>query len=239
MNPQHLGVFILFITLGTFPGAARGLPMVDAMVQARDSQESYLQWSQKQAEKIGKSTRVNGQAGGSWDMRVIHTESSYNFKLRATWFTPEVIRATARYFQLRQGLTDAATKALVAEAESVGDTAILVEIDPREGSGVIPLDWEAYLRPKINEKSDFIGVAGLKLPGLRSVKVLESVVPRDYSYERFWVVFRLVDDRAQPLFSSSAKECELVIRIHAKEGRVAWTIPDSIRQLEEALAAKR
>lgn len=239
MNPRKFGVFILYITLGTFPEAVRKPPMVGALVQSSDSQESYLQWSQNQAEKIAKSTRVNGQVGSSWDMRVIHTERSYNFKLRATWFTPEVIRATARYFQLRQGLTDADTKAMVAQAESAGDAVILVEIDPREGSGVIPLDWEAYLRPKVNEKSDFVGVAGLKLPELRNVKVLESIVPRDYSYERFWVVFKLTNARAQPLFPSSAKECEVVVRIHEKEGRVAWTIPDSIRQLAEALAAKR
>jgi len=209
-------------------GALLALPA--AQEPAAESRETYLQWSLKQAEEIAKSTRINGRVGGFWDTRVVHTESSYNFKLRATWFTPEVIRATARYLQLRQGLADAAARALVEEAEAAGDTVILVEIDPREGSGVIPLEWEAYLRPKAEKNPDFMGMAGLKTDKLRNVKGLAGIMPRDYSYERFWVVFRLADDSAQSIFPDAARECELVVRIHSKEGRVGWTIPDSIRQ---------
>jgi hypothetical protein len=206
------------------------MPLLHAQAPAGEAQEAYLQWSLKQAEEIAKSTRVNGRVGGFWDTRVIRTESSYNFKLRATWFTPEVIRATARYFQLRQGLTDAATKDLVEAAEAAGDTVVLVEIDPREGSGVIPLEWEAYLRPKAERTSEVMGMAGLKLDKLRNIKVLASIVPRDYSYDRFWIVFRLADDRAQPIFPSDAQDGELVVRIHDKEGKVTWPIPESIRQ---------
>jgi len=219
--------------------AAALSPLPSAQEPEGGSQETYLQWFLKQAEEIAKSTRVNGRVGGFWDTRVIRTEASYNFKLRATWFTPEVIRATARYFQLRQGLTDAAARALVEEAEAAGDTVILVEIDPREGSGVIPLEWEAYLRPKAEKNPDFMGMAGLKIDKLRNVKVLAGIMPRDYSYERFWIVFRLADDRAQSIFPDTARECELAVRIHDKEGRVSWTIPESIRQRAAAAAAKR
>jgi hypothetical protein len=219
--------------------AAVLVPLLHAQAPPGESQESYLQWSLKQAEEIAKSTRINGRVGGFWDTRVIRTESSYNFKLRATWFTPEVIRATARYFQLRQGLTDAATRALVEEAEAAGDTVVLVEIDPREGSGVIPLEWEAYLRPRAEKNSGFMGVAGLKIDKLRDIKVLASLMPRDYSYDRFWIVFRLADDHVQSIFPGTARECELVVRIHDKEGRVTWTIPESIRQRAAAPAAKR
>jgi hypothetical protein len=219
--------------------AASFLVGLHAQAPTGESQESYLQWSLKQAEEIAKSTRVNGRVGGFWDTRVIRTESSYNFKLRATWFTPEVIRATARYFQLRQGLTDTATRALVEEAEAAGDTVVLVEIDPREGSGVIPLEWESYLRPKAERDSDFMGMAGLKIDKLRNVKVLASILPRDYSYDRFWIVFRLADERAQSIFPGTARECELAVSIHDKAGRVTWTIPESIRQRAAASAAKR
>lgn len=224
--------------VATWLGAALLLPLPPARIPAGDVQESYLQWPLKRAEEIGKSARISGRVGGFWDTRVIHTESSYNFKLRATWFTPEVIRATARYFQLRQGLTEAAAQAMVEQAESAGDTVVLVEIDPREGSGIIPLEWEAYLRPKA-EKSEAMGATGLKIAELRNLKVFESVTPRDYSYDRFWIVFRLTGENTQPLFPSSAKECELIVRIHDKEGKVTWTIPESIRKRADDLAAKR
>ena len=76
--------------------------------------------------------------GGRWNTRILSREHSYNYKLCATWLTPEVIRATARLAQVRNWLSVEETLALVAEAEAAGDTVILVEIDPREGSGVIP-----------------------------------------------------------------------------------------------------
>ena len=82
-------------------------------------------------------------------------------------------------------------------------------------------------------------MADLKIDKLRDVKVLAGIIPRDYSYDRFWIVFRLADDRAQSIFPGTARECELVVRIHDKEGKVTWTIPESIRQRAAAPAAKR
>jgi hypothetical protein len=82
---------------------------------------AYLARSQDQINSIAKKMRVNGQVGGSFDFRIKSTEKSYNYKLRATWFTPDMIRASARYWQLRERLTDEQTRALVSEAESVGD----------------------------------------------------------------------------------------------------------------------
>ena len=43
--------------------------------------------------------------GGWLDTRILSTEHSYNYKLRATWLTPEVIRATARLAQVRNWLS--------------------------------------------------------------------------------------------------------------------------------------
>ncbi len=82
-----------------------------------NARDDYLSWTAARANDIGKQWRVNGRAGGALDLRVIHTEHAYNYKLRATLMTPEVIRATARLEQLRMRLTDAQTRELVAEAE--------------------------------------------------------------------------------------------------------------------------
>src|SRR6185503_20885755 len=80
--------------------------------------EAYLSWTDEQALRIGKSMRATGKAGSSFDFRVTHTDHAVNYKLRATWLTPEVIRAAARHEQLLNRLTDDQTRALVKEAEA-------------------------------------------------------------------------------------------------------------------------
>lgn len=107
--------------------------------------EAYLTWTSKQAESIGTDAYKRGRVGGIWDTRGLKTERAHNYKLAATWLSPDVIRATARLIQLRSRLPEAETRALVAEAESIVGTVIIVEIDPREGSGVIPNDWGSVL----------------------------------------------------------------------------------------------
>jgi hypothetical protein len=92
--------------------------------------------------------RKDGRVGGYFDLRVKSTNKSYNFKLRATWLTPEVIRAGARLIQLKESPSDEEARRLVGAVEADADTIVLVELDPREGSGVIPLDWSAQLQPK-------------------------------------------------------------------------------------------
>jgi hypothetical protein len=193
--------------------------------QTTASDTAYLSWSQDQINSIAKRMRVNGQVGGSFDFRIKSTEKSYNYKLRATWFTPEMIRASARYRQLRERLTDEQTRALVVEAESVGDTVVMVEIDPREGSGVIPSNWLAVLRAKDSERE----VKGTVTPVLRQVKALSGTTQRDYAYDLFWVIFPLVDDRGERLFGG-ATTAELLVEISNKQGKVAWPIPDAIRE---------
>jgi hypothetical protein len=116
----------------------------------------YLKWSPQQAQTIGRSMRKSGYRK-SWTFRGLHTERASNYKLRATWLTPEVIRASARLEQIRSRLSDDATKALIAEAEAAGDTVVMVEIDPDEGSGVIPLDWQAFLQPKRPQRRKYPG----------------------------------------------------------------------------------
>jgi hypothetical protein len=192
------------------------------------AQQDPLLLDAKAARELALSTRVNGQVGGSFDFRVTGTDRSYNYKLRATWLTSDVIGATARLLQLNQHLSDEQTQALVAEAERAGDTVILVEIHPREGSGIIPNDWSAFLRPR--GAADNQTVTGTNTPKLRDLRALAGAAPRDYAYDVFWVVFPLRTSNEIPLFRPEDREAELVVQIYNKAGRVHWPIPESIRQ---------
>jgi len=199
-----------------------------AAVGAQTSGE-YLSWSKPQAERILRSMRTNGQVGGSFDLRITHTEHSYNYKLRATWFTPDVTRAAARLVQLAERLTDEQTQALVDEVDRIQGTVVMVEVDPREGPGVIPLDWLAILQPR-DTKATGVGVKGESRLELRNMRALASAFRRDYDYEVFWMVFPTTRADGTALFSASDSEAELLVRIHDKEGRVRWPIPESMRR---------
>ncbi len=192
---------------------------------AQPGPDAYLTWTAKQAETVGEQAYKKGRVGGIFDTRLLKTDRSYNYKLAATWLTPDVIRATARLAELRDRLTDAETRALVTEAEAAGDTVVMVEIDPREGSGVIPSDWQAFLQPK--GRPD-VAVRGTIAPKLREVKALAGVLRRNYDYDRFWVVFPLKASDGRALFGPADREAELVVRIYDKEGRVEWPVPPSL-----------
>jgi hypothetical protein len=72
-------------------------------------------------------------------------------------------------------------------------------------------------------------VRGTARPDLREVRALAGVLRRNYDYDRFWVTFPLKTADGQPLFTPADRECELVVRIHDKEGRVNWPIPAAMR----------
>jgi hypothetical protein len=186
---------------------------------AAASDEPYLSWTASQAQAIGEAAYRQGRVGGFWDSRILKTERAYNYKLAATMLSPQAIRATARLLQLRGRLTSGQTRDLVAEAEAAGGTVVMVEIDPREGSGVIPLEWEAFLQPKDRPSE---AVRGMVIPALRDVKALAGVLRRNYDYDRFWMVFPNGSEAAyrQP----GVTAIELVVRIHDKEGRVSWPV---------------
>lgn len=191
---------------------------------------AYLTWTSNQAQQIGRRTRVNGRVGGALDFRLTHTERSFNYKLRATWLTGDVIRATARLAQLAGGLSNESAEALVRAGESAGEIVIMVEIDPNEGSGVIPLDWTALLGPEGWGPGQPAIVKGTSLPRLRDVRALSGVFDRDYDYEVFWLAFPVLTEAGVPLFPETVRAAELAIRIQGKEGRVKWPIPESIRR---------
>ena len=186
--------------------------------------DDYLRWSAGDAERVGRSTYQQGRVGSVWDTRGLKTERAQNYKLAATWLTPEVIRATARLLQLRSRMSENVARDLVTEAETGIDTAFIVEIDPREGSGVIPRDWEAFLQIKDRPGAN---VRGTIEPRLRDVRALAGVLRRNYDYDRFWVAFSTTVD-GKPLFGPGDRVAQLIVRIHDKEGRVEWPIPASL-----------
>jgi len=198
--------------------------------------QSELSLDEKSARRLIEKMRVDGKAGSAFDFRVTSTDRAYNYKLRATWLTPEVIRASARLAQLREGLDAERTAALVDEAMGVGDTVILIEIDPREGSGIIPGNWTATLVPERQESADTNGVKGVLKESIRSLKALAGVGARDYAYDAFWVVFPLKLPSGEPLFRPSDRTARLAVYIHNKGGRVAWPIPASILNRANAVS---
>jgi len=208
---------------------------VSAQALTSDS-EAYFSWNASQAEQIGRQMRENGKVGSSFDFRVIHREHAINYKLRATLLTPEVIRASARLEQLRNRLTDEQTRALVREAETAAGLVVMVELDPREGSGVIPLDWRVFLQPKGLKAGSVGAISGDKSPLLRKVKALGGVFRRDYAYDVFFVAFPLVDENGIPLIALDVAEIELLVGIYGNEGRVAWKMPESIRRKIRSLS---
>lgn len=221
---------IVALTVSSAVFAQDARPNEKLRPQTSPTSDEYLTWTADQSVNTGKGWRVNGRVGGAFDLRVIHTEHSYNYKLRATLMTPEAIRATARLEQLRLHLTDEQTRALVEEAERGNSLIALVEIDAREGSGVIPLDWRSSLRPggAISESPSTI--SGTSTPALRNIKALSSVARRDYAYDIFWVVFPMTDQKGGPIWKSVPNSIELIVGIYNKEGRVTWAVSDPLRQ---------
>lgn len=207
-------------------------------VIASAQSDDYLRWDGNRATAIVAAAHSDGKVGSrtllfwtGWDSRLLKTERAQNYKLRATWFTPDVVRASARWAQLRSRLSDDETRTLVDEASRAGDTVVVVDIDPNQGSGIIPVDWEAFLRPKDAPSESGQFVRGTVVEDLRKVRALQSIAQRNYDYERFWVVFPLKTDAGQPLFSPADTQAELLVNIHGREGAVAWPIRPDIRAL--------
>ena len=193
------------------------------------NREQYLSWTAKQATDIGKKWRVAGRIG--WELTFLRlTSKTYFYELRATLMSPEAIRAAARLEQLRRHLTDAETRELVITAEKTDGLVVFIEINPREGSGVIPLDWRSTLQPKGAPEGSPLAIAGASVPALRHVRALTRVGPRDYAYEVFWVVFPMKDHQGKPIWTTAPNEIELVVGIYEKQGRVSWLVSDALRE---------
>jgi hypothetical protein len=199
--------------------------------------EEYLTWNLKQAEKIGQSTVKEGRSGSSFDFRIMGHDKAFTYQVRATVFTPEVIRASARFEQIVNRLSSDEARRLVVDAEAAGDLVMMIEIDPAEGSGVVPLDWRVFLQPGGFVPGNDGAVAGIKAPQLRNMKIFRGVTKRDYEYDVFWVIFPLVDKNKLALFGDSISTFELMVGIYKKEGKISWPISPSMRARMNALAS--
>ena len=211
----------------------KGLLVVVCLAVGALSQgdEAWLTWSAARADGIGRAARVQGRVGGLFDTRILSTNSSYNYKLAATWMNPEVIRASARMAQLTDALSAEEAKRLVAEAETADQTVVMVEVDPREGSGVIPNDWVATLHPVSTQSQVGAGSKGRLDQRLRENRALAGTVKRNYDYDRFWVVFPLQRGSDAALVQTDTVQLELVVRISGKEGRVRWPVSAAARAM--------
>lgn len=191
------------------------------------AEEPWLNWSAEEARARGRG-RVTGRVGGFWGVRGLHTERAMNYELRVTWLTPDVIRASARLRQLRDRATRDEALAWVRDAEGLADTIVMIELDPREGSGVIPLDWAAYLQPVGADPDAGHATKGVLLERGRQYPALAGVEKRDYDFDVFWVGFPLRGGSAAT-FMRDAPMAELVVRVQSSEGRVKLAVPPSIR----------
>ena len=72
--------------------------------------------------------------------------------------------------QLRRHFTDAETQELVMEAEKIDGLVAIIEINPREGSGIIPLTWHAILQPKGANEGSPLSIVGINRPDLRQFR---------------------------------------------------------------------
>jgi hypothetical protein len=203
--------------------------ILSLLLHQSTTDDSYLNWTDKQAVEVGKSMRATGHVKGT-GRGLLNTEKARGYKIRATWLTPEVIRASARLHQIRNRLSEDQAKSIVAKAEALADTAFIIEIDPDEGSGVIPSDWQAFLGPRVAKGERGMTSVGTAVPSFREEAGLAGVFPRDYNYDLYWVRFPLYSKEGKPLFSESNHEAELTVRIESKEGRVKFLIPESIRK---------
>jgi len=193
-----------------------------ASARAQQADERYLTWSKKQSEQVGRTWRREGQVGNRLRFRGLQTNRSVNFKVRATWLNAETIRASARIEQLRSRLSAQRTQDLVAEAMAVEGAVFLIELDPREGSGVIPRDWQALLQAAGGGPDG--AVECVDTPALRDVRALSGTFERDYSYTSFWVVCPLTVDGGAPVFGQ-APEAELIVRVLNQEEVLSWPVP--------------
>ena len=194
------------------------------------SGDTYLTWTPQQVEQIARSTKRTGKVGSKFNERWLKTERAVNYKLIATWMTSEVIQATARWHQLQKRLSDSEARQLVADARGAGDTVFMIELDPNEGSGVIPNDWETYLQPRGDGVSGGPSVRGVSTPRLRSLPALAGIDRRNYDYDRFWVVFPLTTANGQAVLGAADREAELITRVYSQEERTYWPVPESVRQ---------
>jgi hypothetical protein len=228
---RQIGGHVKHIRVRLVSTALTALVAFTASGRAQAPSDAYLRWSKEQATGVGSAMRRMDNVGNRMSFRGLKTDRAISYKMRATWLTPEVVRATARLIQLNERLSDERTRALVTEADAAGDAVFLIEVDPNEGSGVIPSEWTAVLQPKGAPPGDPTAIQGTLVSALRERRALSGVFRRDYSYDVFWVVFGLRGEAARPFVAPAGRDAELVVNIQGREAVVSWPVPDYVATL--------
>jgi hypothetical protein len=185
----------------------------------------YKSVSEKQARNLINSARVNGRVGGAFDLRVTSTDRSFNYKLRATWITQDVASALARVLVAAKGVPEEKALSVLRALDDDDWYYFFVELDPREGSGVIPKDWVARFGSPAEPGR---AVVGEILPETEIWNLIASAFPRDYAYDVFLVrVAKKTGDRRT--LENTDSKAELTVGIYNKVGHVHWSVPEDRR----------
>ena len=105
----------------------------------------------------------------------------------------------------------------------------MFDIDPREGSGVVPLDVGVTLQITGQPDNQHRIVRGILTHALRDTRALAGIFRRDYAYERFWAVFPLNRKQRSFVFAEGTTGLAFVVRIYDKEGHVEWPVSQALR----------
>jgi len=174
----------------------------------------FLQWSPEQARKALLAHRRSGHAGKSLDLRVTSTHRAFRYKVRATLWTPEALQGAVRLLQLRDRMPDAETIQMLAELEALPFHVLTIEIDPDEGSGVIPMSETRFFLQRRGDPEASVRPAEAREVEARDV--FRKAGKRDYAYDLFVVAFPRLLREGEPLLTEPAGELELVVDIAGK-----------------------
>jgi hypothetical protein len=229
-TPSPRGIRASWLAAATLSVTAVALTAAAPAGIRQAGDDAFLGWARGDAAELVDGMRRVDRIGNRMSMRGLKTDRAINYKMRATWLTPDVIRATARALQLDERLGPDDARRLVAEADAVADTVFFIEIDPYEGSGVVPLEWAAILQPRGLPRGEAGAARGTLAPKLRDVRALGGLFKRDYAYDAFWVTFSFTPAERASLFGPGVTDVELVVNIQGREGSVTWPIPSSMRE---------
>jgi hypothetical protein len=183
----------------------------------------FLRWSEADARRVVQGARQTGTAGSRlWDGRVKDTHRSSRYKVRAILWTPRALRAAARLVQLRERLSNAETLALLAAVESRPLHVASIEIDPIEGSGVLPHDETRFFLQRPGDES--ASVRAVEATDITGLPLFHKFEKRDWAYELLVTAFPRALESGEPLAAAGAAALELVVEIGGKGEHLSFPL---------------
>ena len=187
--------------------------------------EPFLRWSEAEARRAVLDARRSGSAGGLLDGRVNDTHRAYRYKVRATLWTPRALRGAVRLAALRDRLGDAEALAMLAAVEARPLQLASIEIDPVEGSGILPRDETRFFLQRPGDEA--ASVHPVEAPELSALPLFRKFEKRDWAYELLVVAFPRELASGEALAGPAVRALELVVDIAGKVERLTFPIaPD-------------